>query len=100
MSRDRQNLTRRGLAEELQAETGSYADARRFVGDFFDELSRRIAEDGEVRLRGFGVFRCRVKKARTARNPKTGEPAPVSARRVATFIPSGALREAMRDEDE
>ncbi len=96
----RNNLTRRGLARELQGEIGSYADAYRFVGDFFDELSRRIAKEGEVRLRGFGVFRCLSKKPRAGRNPKTGEPAPVSARRVVSFTASGALREEVRGGDD
>ena len=96
----KKTLTRQDIAEELKAQTGSFADARRFVGDFFDELSRRIAEDGEVRVRGFGVFRCRTKSARPARNPKTGAAAQVSARRVVSFTAGGTLREAVRDEDE
>lgn len=96
----KKTITRRDLAEILKADTGSFADARRFVGDFFVELSRRIAKDGEVRVRGFGVFRCRTKNPRQARNPKTGKAAEVSARRVATFTAGGALREAVRDADE
>ena len=96
----KKTMTRRDLAEILKADTGSFADARRFVGDFFAELSQRIAEDGEVRVRGFGVFRCRTKNPRPARNPKTGAAAEVSARRVATFTAGGTLREAVRDKDE
>ena len=38
-----------------------------------------------VTISGFGSFRMRDKRAREGRNPKTGESAPIPARRVVTF---------------
>jgi len=51
-------------------------------------------EDGEdVLLSGFGKFNVNGKSARKGRNPKTGESLILPARKVATFKPSGLLRE-------
>ena len=44
-------------------------------------------------LTGFGNFVVRRKKARVGRNPKTGEEAPITARRVVSFKPSPLLRQ-------
>ncbi len=40
----------------------------------------------------FGSFRVRDKRAQEGRNPKTGEPAPIPARRVVTFRSSQVLK--------
>ena len=78
-------LTRNELAKELMSETGSYSDAYQFIGKFFDVLSDEITNRGHVKVHGFGVFRCLQKKARIGRNPKTGEVAKITPRRVGQF---------------
>ncbi len=51
-------------------------------------------ERGEgIEIRGFGPFKVRRRKRRTARNPKTGEPVEVAARAAPVFQPSSLLRE-------
>ena len=45
-----------------------------------------------VKLSSFGSFVVRQKKERLGRNPKTGEPACISARRILTFKPSPTLK--------
>ena len=42
-------------------------------------------KDGKVTIRGFGRFITRDKAQRDGRNPKTGEPAIITARRVVKF---------------
>nr|CRH06056.1 integration host factor (IHF), DNA-binding protein, alpha subunit [Candidatus Magnetococcus massalia] len=50
------------------------------------ELIRSQLEGGEpVKISGFGNFTTRKKNPRKGRNPKTGEKAEISARRVVTF---------------
>jgi len=44
---------------------------------------------------GLGVFRIRDRAARVARNPATGEPVKVPAKRVLKFLPSKAIKEAV-----
>jgi integration host factor subunit alpha len=51
-----------------------------------------LADGDKVKLSGFGNFVVRGKKERVGRNPQTGEPIPISARRVLTFKPSQVLK--------
>ena len=44
---------------------------------------------------GFGNFVVREKKERIGRNPQTGDPIPISARRVLTFKPSQVLKNVL-----
>jgi integration host factor subunit alpha len=67
-----------------------------------DEATRLEVEDldeGEeskkvtaIKISGFGNFVVRAKPQRTGRNPQTGDPIPISARRVLTFKPSQVLK--------
>ena len=47
----------------------------------------------KVELRGFGSFRMKVREARTARNPKTGEKVQVDQKKVPFFRAGKELRE-------
>ncbi|MCT8002635.1 integration host factor subunit beta [Sphingomonas sanguinis] len=59
---------------------------------FFDEITKRLADDGRVELRGFGAFSTRSRGARTGRNPRTGETVAVIAKRVPYFKPGKEMR--------
>ncbi len=52
-----------------------------------DCLVDAIAREGNVELRGFGVFTVKTRKARPARNPMTGAPVMVPERKVVCFKP-------------
>ena len=67
-------------------------DAETIVAAFFDEITRRLADDGRVELRGFGAFSTRPRDARTGRNPRTGETVEVVAKRVPYFKPGKEMR--------
>ena len=67
-------------------------DVEAIVTTFFDEISRRLAADGRVELRGFGAFSTRPRDARTGRNPRTGELVAVDAKRVPYFKPGKEMR--------
>ncbi len=68
------------------------------VDIFFEEIARRLAEGGRVELRGFGAFSTRERDARTGRNPRTGEPVDVPAKRVPYFKPGKEMRNALNEE--
>ncbi|QNE30756.1 integration host factor subunit beta [Sphingomonas sp. NBWT7] len=70
----------------------SVRDVEALVATFFDEIVRRLAEDGRVELRGFGAFSTRARDARTGRNPRTGETVDVTAKRVPYFKPGKEMR--------
>jgi DNA-binding protein HU-beta len=50
-----------------------------------------------VTLTGFGAFKVVERRARTGRNPKTGAPITIPARRAVTFAPGKNLRKAVAD---
>ena len=52
-------------------------------------------QGGRVELRGFGAFSTRDRDARKGRNPRTGEPVDVAAKRVPYFKPGKEMRERL-----
>ena len=56
-------------------------------------LASVLLEKGDVRIDDFGTFELRRRKARRARNPRTGERIDVPARTVVYFKPAAALRD-------
>lgn len=73
-------------------------EAERVVATILDAIADRLAEGGRVELRGFGAFATRERDARTGRNPRTGEPVSVEAKRVPHFKPGKELREKLNVE--
>ncbi len=73
-----QGLSKREVAEAVDA--------------IFDHMKNVIAQGQNIKISGFGNFVLRDKKQRMGRNPQTGTPIPISARRVLTFRPSQILR--------
>ena len=70
----------------------SNAEIERVVDCVFDAIIARLAEGGRVELRGFGTFSTRSRDGRTGRNPRTGEPVTVEAKRVPYFKPGKEMR--------
>src|SRR5208337_1760512 len=52
--------------------------------------------DGRIELRNFGVFEVKRRKARKARNPRTGERVDVPPKNVVTFKPGKEMEERIR----
>ncbi len=76
----------------------SRAQARDVVEQSLDEICTALERGETVKLRAFGAFSVRAKRARVGRNPKTGEEYPITARRVLTFRPSPRLIAAVNGE--
>jgi nucleoid DNA-binding protein len=64
------------------------------VEHVFVQIESSLISGDVVRL-PLGVFRIRDRAARVARNPATGEPVKVPAKRVLKFLPSKAIKEAV-----
>ncbi|MFQ6778274.1 MAG: integration host factor subunit alpha [Alphaproteobacteria bacterium] len=87
------SVTRNDLALRLRNEFGlTAADAYKLIDTIFDEIGTALSNGEEVKFAGLGTFRVLEKSARVGRNPKTGIPAIISARRVAAFRPSAEFR--------
>jgi integration host factor subunit alpha len=90
------SLTRAGLSETLVGSLGfSRSKAEAVLSKMLRLIQDGIVDEGQVKLVGFGTFETREKAARPGRNPRTGELAEVSARRVVRFRPSPALRQRL-----
>lgn len=90
------NFTRSDIIDILHEEIGlNRQEAREMVNCFFEEIILCLEKGEEVKLWEFGNFSLRQKRERPGRNPRTGEPVPVQARRVVTFRPSRVLRSRM-----
>lgn len=65
--------------------------------DAFTGVIRKALKKGDkITLVGFGTFSVVDKKARTGRNPKTGKPIKIAAKRVAKFKPGKSLAETVK----
>ena len=62
----------------------------------FDNIGKGLRRDGKFTYPGFGAFNVRKRKARTGRNPKTGEPIEIKAQRGISFRPSPKLKSTLR----
>ena len=68
------------------------AEVEQIVGCMFDAIAGQLAAGGRVELRGFGTFTTRARDGRIGRNPRTGEPVEVDAKRVPYFKPGKEMR--------
>jgi len=75
-------------------------EAKQMVDAVITGVIEGLANDGKVTLAGFGSFVLVNRDARTARNPKTGEPVDVPAKVVPKFKPSATLKEYFNDTSE
>jgi len=65
------------------------------VDQIFDSMMDALAKGDHVEIRGFGRFTVKQREARTGRNPQTGEPVQIPAKRVPTFKTGKQLLEKM-----
>jgi len=86
--------TKREIAERVAQQTGlAQVTVKQVVQLLFDEIISELAAGNRLEFRDFGVFEVVVRKPRTGRNPKTGEPVAVPPKRVVTFKMGKVMKE-------
>jgi integration host factor subunit alpha len=65
------------------------------VDSLFEIIKDELAKGKPVMLSGFGKWTVKAKKARKGRNPQTGDPITIAARKVVTFKSSNVLNEGL-----
>lgn len=84
------------LANEIAKRTKlSKAKAWETISATFDAIKGSLKKGQKVSLIGFGSFSVRTRKARTGRNPRTGETIKIKARKVAAFSAGAELKNAL-----
>src|ERR1041384_1360374 len=93
-------MTKAELVEDVaQAAELTKKDAERLVEIVFESIIETLNQGEKIELRGFGSFRVRERGARRGRNPKTGDPVSIPAKRVPYFKPGKELKELINDEN-
>jgi len=94
-------MTKPQLVESVASATGqTKSEVERILEAILDRASSALASGDRVELRGFGIFEAKVTKARTGRNPATGESIQIAASQKATFRPSKELKERLHGKRE
>ena len=75
---------------------GTKVQAEEVVDTIINSIVESLKKGDEVSIAGLGIFSAKQRAARTARNPRTGEPIQVPAMRVPKFRAAKALKEAVR----
>ncbi len=86
-------MTKADLVERVAEKTGLTRTDVAVVVDSLLEVIKKSLENGHnIEIRGFGTFKIKLRKARKARNPRTGEVVPVPDRKVPVFKPSNEFK--------
>jgi DNA-binding protein HU-beta len=70
--------------------------AAKVIDSITDSITKDLKKGGRISLAGFGTFTVAKRKARTGRNPATGETIKIRAAKTPKFKPGRALKEAVR----
>jgi integration host factor subunit beta len=63
------------------------------VNTIFESMAHALKTGERIEIRGFGSFQVKIREAREGRNPKTGEPVHISAKRTPFFKVGKELKE-------
>ena len=86
-------MTKADLVEEIAERTGVSRNHTAVVVDqLLDAVTRALSEGKHLEIRGFGTFKVRERRARRARNPRSGAEVLVPAKLVPVFKPSKELK--------
>jgi len=72
------------------------AAAGKALNAVIDGITKALKKGDRVALVGFGTFSVSKRKARTGRNPQTGKPIKIAARKVAKFKAGSELSKAVK----
>ena len=81
------------LIEALTGRLGDRKSATAALDAVLAEIQNAVTKGDKVSITGFGVFEKRVRAARTARNPRTGEAVKVKKTSVPAFRAGASFRD-------
>jgi len=87
-------MTKADIVEQISNSTGlTKKDTAMAVEGFIKAVRQALSNGQNIEIRGFGSFKVKSRRARKARNPRTGQAVDVPARMVPTFKPSKELKD-------
>lgn len=85
-------MTKTELLSEIQKISGEKkATVENVVETMLNVMKEELQANGQITLKEFGTFQVKMAAAKTGRNPKTGEPVAIPARKVVKFKASKSL---------
>ena len=93
-------MTKKELIGNIAARTHlSLVMADAMVNAMVCEIEQALCTEGEFILHGVGTLRVRTRNARTGRNPRTGEPLQIAARKTITFSTAKKMSNGLNQDD-
>jgi integration host factor subunit beta len=93
-------VTKKEIVKDISDVTGlTQLKTKEVVQKTFDAIVETLLSEGRIELRNFGVFEVKRRKARKARNPRTGTRVDVPPKYVVTFKPGKEMEEKIRKLD-
>ncbi len=90
-------MTKKEIVKQISERIGlTQLKTKDIVQQTFDAIVDTLIEVGRIELRNFGVFEVKMRKARKARNPRTGERVDVEPKKVVTFKPGKEMEDRVR----
>jgi integration host factor subunit beta len=90
-------VTKKEIVKQISERIGlTQLKTKDIVQQTFDAIVDTLIEVGRIELRNFGVFEVKMRKARKARNPRTGERVDVEPKKVVTFKPGKEMEDRVR----
>lgn len=89
---------KKDLAQEISVEYDiNFEVSQKIVKKIFSQIINKIAKEGRIELRNFGVFKSVRKESRKARNPKNGTIHLVPTRYYVKFKPGKEMVEKITE---
>jgi DNA-binding protein HU-beta len=90
-------MNKNDLVTRIARNTGATkSSAAAAVDSLFESITQAIKKGDAITFVGFGTFKTAVRRARIAKNPRTGNPIRIPKRRVVRFTAGKALKSAVR----
>src|SRR5438445_13766118 len=100
LSRESEPVTKKEIVKQIsEALALTQLKTKEIVQKTFDAIIETLLSERRIELRNFGVFEVKRRKARKARNPRTGERVDVEPKYVVTFKPGKEMEERVRQLD-
>ncbi len=92
-------MTKADIVHALYSQLGGFSkkEAADLVDLVFETMKETLGRGEKIKISGFGNFVLRDKRERQGRNPQTGEPITITARRVLNFKASQLLKQSLND---
>ncbi len=90
-------MTKHELIARIAQDTGATkASAAATVDSLLGSITRALKKGDAITFVGFGTFKTTQRRARLAKNPRTGDAITIPKRRVVRFTAGKALKSAVR----